>query len=83
MKIILEALCVCNWTIIISSEMNLKEKIGFMVYMNKELDDMSKEFYGLKSQFAHLENLVGQISDKQATPSIRQCSASSISVLQL
>ena len=28
---------------------------------------MSKEFYGLKSQFAHLENLVGQISDKQAT----------------
>ena len=38
-----------------------------MGYMNKELDDMSKEFYGLKSQFAHLENLVGQISDKQAT----------------
>ena len=35
--------------------------------MNKELDDMSKEFYGLKSQFAHLEKLVGQISDKQAT----------------
>ena len=34
--------------------------------MNKELDDMSKEFYGLKSQFAHLENLVGQISE-QAT----------------
>ena len=32
--------------------------------MNKELDDMSMEFYGLKSQFAHLENLVGQISDK-------------------
>ena len=38
-----------------------------MEYMNKELDDMSMEFYGLKSQFAHLENLVGQISDKQAT----------------
>src|SRR3989337_2908281 len=38
-----------------------------MKYMNKELDDMSKEFYGLKSQFARLENLVGQISDKQAT----------------
>ena len=38
-----------------------------MECMNKELDDMSKEFYGLKSQFAHLENLVGQISDKQAT----------------
>ena len=45
----------------------LKEQKGFMEYMNKELDDMSKEFYGLKSQFAHLENLVGQISDKQAT----------------
>ena len=38
-----------------------------MEYMNTELDDMSKEFYGLKSQFAHLENLVGQISDKQDT----------------
>ena len=38
-----------------------------MEYMNKELDDMSNEFYGLKSQFAHLEKLVGQISDKQAT----------------
>ena len=38
-----------------------------MEYMNKDLDDMSKEFYGLRSQFAHLENLVGQISDKQAT----------------
>ena len=38
-----------------------------MGYMNKELDDMSREFYGLKSQFAHLEHLVGQISDKQAT----------------
>src|SRR3989337_2848096 len=45
----------------------LKEQKSFMEYMNKELDDMSKEFYGLKSQFAHLENLVGQISDKQAT----------------
>ena len=40
----------------------LKEQKGFMGYMNKELDDMSKEFYGLKSQFSHLENLVGQIS---------------------
>ena len=28
---------------------------------------MSKEFYGLGSQFAHLENLVGQIPNKQAT----------------
>ena len=34
----------------------LKEQKSFMEYMNKELNDMSKEFYGLKSQFAHLEN---------------------------
>ena len=27
----------------------LKEQKSFMGYMNKELDDMSKEFYGLKS----------------------------------
>ena len=45
----------------------LKEQKSFMEYMNIELDHMSKEFYGLKSLFAHLENLVGQISDKQAT----------------
>ena len=45
----------------------LKEQKSFMEYMNKELDDMPKEFYGLKSQFAHLENLIAQISDKQAT----------------
>ena len=45
----------------------LNEQKSFMEYMNKELDDMCKEFYSLKSQFAHLENLVGQISDKQAT----------------
>ena len=38
-----------------------------MEYMNKELDDMSKEFYGLKSQFAHLEKSIAQILDKQAT----------------
>ena len=44
-----------------------KEQKSFMEYMNKELDDMSKEFYGLKSQFAHLEKLIAQISDKQAT----------------
>ena len=37
-----------------------------MEYMNKELDDMSEEFYGLRSQFTHLENSVGKISDKQA-----------------
>ena len=41
----------------------LKKQKRFMGYMNKELDDMSKEFYGLKSQFAHLENLIAQISD--------------------
>ena len=35
----------------------LNEHKSFMEYMNKELDDMSKEFYGLKSQFSHLENL--------------------------
>ena len=35
--------------------------------MNKELDDMSKEFYGLKSQIARLEKLIAEISDKQAT----------------
>ena len=45
----------------------LKEQKSFLEYMNKELYDMSKEFYGLKSQLAHLENLVGQISDEQAT----------------
>ena len=27
----------------------LKEQKSFMEYMNKVLDDMSKEFYGLKS----------------------------------
>ena len=38
-----------------------------MDYMNKELDDMSKEFDGLRSQIAHLEKLTTKISDKQAT----------------
>ena len=45
----------------------LKEQKSFMEYMNKELDDLSKEFYGLRSQFAHLEKLIAQISDKQTT----------------
>ena len=45
----------------------LKEQKSFMSFMNKELDDMSKEFYRLKSQFAHLENLIAQISDNQVT----------------
>ena len=35
--------------------------------MNKELADMSKEFYGLNSQIIRLENSIAQISDKQAT----------------
>ena len=35
--------------------------------MNKELDDMSKEFYGLNSQITRLEKSIAQISDKQAT----------------
>ena len=39
----------------------LKEQKGFMEYMNKELDDMSKEFYGLKSQIAHFEKLIAEI----------------------
>ena len=43
----------------------LKEQKTFMEYMNKDLNDMSKEFYGLKSQIAHLEILVGQISDNK------------------
>ena len=38
-----------------------------MEYMNKELDDMSKEFYGLNSQITRLEKSIAQISDKQAT----------------
>ena len=33
----------------------LKEQKSFMEYMNKELDDMSKKFYGLNSQIARLE----------------------------
>ena len=35
--------------------------------MNKELDDMSKEFESLRSQIAHIEKLITGISDKQAT----------------
>ena len=45
----------------------LKEQKSFMGFMNKELDDMSKEFYGLNSQITRLENSIAQISDKQAT----------------
>ena len=35
--------------------------------MNKELDDMNKEFYGVNSQNARLEDAIAKISDKQAT----------------
>ena len=45
----------------------LKEQKTMMEYINRELDDVTKEFYGLKSQFSHPENLLGQISDKQTT----------------
>ena len=45
----------------------LKEQKSFMGYMNKELDDMSKEFYGLKPQIAHLEKLTAEVSSKQVT----------------
>ena len=42
----------------------LKEQKSFIGFMNKELDDMSKEFYGLKSQIVHLEKLIAEVSDK-------------------
>ena len=45
----------------------LKEQKSFMNYMNKELDDMSKEFDGIRSQIAHLEKLTAEISDIEAT----------------
>ena len=45
----------------------LKEQKSFMSYMNKELDDMSKEFDGIRSQISHLEKLTAKISDMQAT----------------
>ena len=38
-----------------------------MSYMNKQLDDMSKEFDGIRSQIARLEKLTAEISVKQAT----------------
>ena len=44
-----------------------EEQKTMMEYINKQLDDVSKEIYGLKSQFAHNENLIGQISDKQTS----------------
>ena len=45
----------------------LKEQKDFFGFMNKELDDMSKEFYGVNSQIIRLENAIAKISDKQAT----------------
>ena len=45
----------------------LKEQKSFMSYMNKELDDMSKEFEGIRSQIARLEKMTAEISDMQAT----------------
>ena len=45
----------------------LKEQKSFMSYMNKELDDMSKEFDGVRAQIAHLEKMTAEISDRQAT----------------
>ena len=45
----------------------LKEQNSFLACMSREVDDMAKEFLALNSQFARLEKLVGQISDKQAT----------------
>ena len=35
--------------------------------MNKELDDVNKEFYGVNTQITRLENAIAKISDKQAT----------------
>ena len=45
----------------------LKEQKGFLGFMNKELDDMNKEFYGVNAQITCLENAIAKISDKQAT----------------
>ena len=45
----------------------LNEQKSFMSYMNKELDDMSKEFDGVRAQIAHLEKMTAEISDMQAT----------------
>ena len=45
----------------------LKEQKSSIGIMNKVLDDMSKGFYVMKSQLAHLEKLIAEISDKEAT----------------
>ena len=45
----------------------LKEQKSFMSYINKELDDMSKEFDGVRAQIAHLGKMTAEISDMQAT----------------
>ena len=45
----------------------LREQKSFTSYMNKELDDMSKEFDGIRAQIARLEKMTAKISDMQAT----------------
>ena len=35
--------------------------------MNKELDDMNKEFYAVNAQITRLENTIANFFDKQAT----------------
>ena len=45
----------------------LKEQKSFLGFMNKELDDMNKEFYGVNAQITWLENAIAKISHKQAT----------------
>ena len=45
----------------------LKDQKGFLGFMNKELDDMNKEFYGVNSQITQLEKAIAKTSDKQAT----------------
>ena len=42
-----------------------------MSYMNKELDDMSKEFDGIRAQIARLEKMTAEISDMKLPQSIR------------
>ena len=45
----------------------VKEQKGFWGFINKELDDMNKEFHGVNAQITHLENAIAKISDKQTT----------------
>ena len=45
----------------------VKEQKGFMSFMNKELDDMSKEFNAIRAHITRLEKMTAEISDMQAT----------------